>query len=140
MADKPTTPGPAGRGRRKRPTPTIDLTATEVTAKPDEPKMDTRGQAGRPSQEQSAEAPSEAARESGPARGYDGSSQRGDLWQTLVAGCAGAALTTGALFALWFGGLVPARNGETVRTDFPLTAALNDRIARIEAAVARPQG
>ncbi|MFY9789328.1 MAG: hypothetical protein WAK08_26905 [Pseudolabrys sp.] len=140
MADKPTKPAPAGGGRRKRPTPTIDLTATEVPAKPDEPKMDTRGQAGRPSQEQSAEAPSEAARESCPARGYDGSSQRGDLWQTLVAGCAGAALTTGALFALWFGGLVPARNGETVRTDFPLTAALNDRIARIEAAVARPQG
>ncbi|MGB9066107.1 MAG: hypothetical protein WCC80_22385, partial [Pseudolabrys sp.] len=71
MADKPTKPGPAGGGRRKRPTPTIDLTATEVTAKPDELKMHTRGQAGRPSQEQSAEAPSEAARESGPARGYD---------------------------------------------------------------------
>jgi len=46
---------------------------------------------------------------------------------------------TGVLLALWFGGFLPVHNGETAHVDSTATAALNDRVARIEAAAARPQ-
>lgn len=141
MADKPTTPDPAGGRRRKRPAPTIDLTATEVP--PDKPAAQSSEQTDRPSQEHTAEAQTKAAREpeAGQDLDHDGSSQRpAVLWQTVLAGCAGAAMMMGVLLALWFGGLVPARTGETTRADSASTAALNDRIARLEAAAARSQG
>jgi hypothetical protein len=57
----------------------------------------------------------------------------------LAAGCAGAATMTGVLLALWFGGFLPVQNGEMDRVESTATAAFNDRIARIEAAAARPQ-
>jgi hypothetical protein len=140
MADKPTTPNPAGGGRRKRAAPTIDLTATEVSTTFQAPDAETGEKPDRTSQEQTAKTQPESPREPAAADAGDGHPPSGAaLWQMLAAGCAGAAIMTGVLLALWLGGFLPVRNGETARVDSTATAALNDRITRIEAAAARPQ-
>src|SRR6185369_5572221 len=138
MADKPTTPDPAGGGRRKRTAPTIDLKATEVSTTSKAPDAETGEKPDRTAHAQSAEAKREAPRDTD-AQGI-GSAQGGAaLWQMVAAGGAGAAIMTGVLLALWFGGFLPARNGEAARVDSTATAALNDRIAKLEAAATRPQ-
>jgi hypothetical protein len=139
MADKPTTPNPAGGGRRKRAAPTIDLKATEVpTSQPPDPE--TTEKPDQTSRAASAETQTESQREPQAAGAGAGYPQGGTApWQMLAAGCAGAAIMTGVLLALWFGGFLPAQKVETTRVDSTATAALNDRIARIEAAAARPQ-
>ncbi len=139
MADKPTTPDPAGGGRRKRTAPTIDLKATEVST----PSQASVPEAGK-KPDQTSHAPSaetpEPPRTPDAAGTGDGSRQGGaPLWHMLAAGGAGAAIMTGVLLALWFGGFLPARNGEMVGADSTATAALNDRIAKLEAAATRPQ-
>ncbi len=140
MADKPTTPNPAGGGRRKRTAPTIDLTATEVSTTSQAPNAETGKKPDQASHARSAETEPKAPREPDAAGTGNASPQGGAaLWQMLAAGCAGAAIMTGALLVLWVGGFLPVRNGETARTDSTATAALNDRLARIEAAAARPQ-
>src|SRR5262245_10893214 len=139
MADKPTTPNPAGGGRRKRAAPTIDLKATEVpTSQPPDPE--TTEKPDQTSRAASAETQTESQREPQAAGAGAGYPQGGTApWQMLAAGGAGAAIMTGVLLALWFGGFLPARNGETVGADSTATAALNDRIAKLEAAATRPR-
>ena len=138
MADKPTTPDPARGGRRKRTAPTIDLKATEVSTTSKAPDAETGEKPDRTAHAQSAEVKREVPRDPD-AQGI-GSAQGGAaLWQMVAAGGAGAAIMTGVLLALWFGGFLPARNGETARVDSTATAALNDRIAKLEAAATRPQ-
>jgi hypothetical protein len=139
MADKLTTPNPAGGGRRKRTAPTIDLKATEVSTTSRAPDAETGEKLDQTSQARAADTQPESQREPR-AAGTAWSPQDGAaLWQMLAAGCAGAAVMTGVLLALWFGGFLPVHNGETTRVDSTATAALNDRVARIEAATARPQ-
>ena len=138
MADKPTTPNPAGGGRRKRAAPTIDLKATEVPTASQSPDSETTEKPDQTSHASSAETQTENQRE--PQSGAGAYPQGGAApWQMLAAGCAGAALMTAVLLALWFGGFLPLQNVETTRVDSTATAALNDRIARLEAAAARPQ-
>jgi hypothetical protein len=138
MADKPTTPDPARGGRRKRTAPTIDLKATEVSTTSKAPDAETGEKPDRTAHAQSAEAKREVPRRPD-AQGI-GSAQGGAaLWQMVAAGGAGAAIMTGVLLALWFGGFLPTRNGKTARVDSTATAALNDRIAKLEAAATRPQ-
>ena len=140
MADKPTTPNRAGGGRRKRAAPTIDLKATEVPTISQAPEAETGEKPEQISRASSAETQTESQREPHPAGTDAGSPQGGAaLWQMLAAGCAGAATMTGVLLALWFGGFLPVQNGEMDRVESTATAAFNDRIARIEAAAARPQ-
>ena len=140
MADKPTTPNRAGGGRRKRAAPTIDLKATEVPTISQAPEAETGEKPEQTSRASSAETQPESQREPHPAGTDAGSPQGGAaLWQMLAAGCAGAATMTGVLLALWFGGFLPVQNGEMDRVESTATAAFNDRIARIEAAAARPQ-
>jgi len=140
MADKPTIPNPAGGGRRKRAAPTIDLKATEVPTTSQAPEAETGEKPDQTFRASSAETQPESQREPHPAGTDAGSPQGGAaLWQMLAAGCAGAAIMTGVLLALWFGGFLPVQNGEMARVESTATAALNDRIARIEAAPARPQ-
>ena len=140
MADKPTTPNRAGGGRRKRAAPTIDLKATEVPTISQAPEAETGEKPEQTSRASSAETQTESQREPHPAGTDAGSPQGGAaLWQMLAAGCAGAATMTGVLLALWFGGFLPVQNGEMDRVESTATAAFNDRIARIEAAAARPQ-
>jgi hypothetical protein len=140
MADKPTIPNPAGGGRRKRAAPTIDLKATEVPTTSQAPEAETGEKPDQTFRASSAETQPENQRKPHPAGTDAGSPQGGAaLWQMLAAGCAGAAIMTGVLLALWFGGLLPVQNGEMARVESTATAALNDRIARIEAAPARPQ-
>jgi hypothetical protein len=130
MADKRTTPDPdEGARRRKGPAPTIDLTATEVAAKSaaDEPRS--------PSEQDAHERP-EAAHDSEPANDRNGSSgKQGIAWQVLFAGFTGAVIMTAMLATLWLAGLVPARNDGSINADPASIAALNDRMAKLEAAV-----
>jgi hypothetical protein len=130
MADKRTTPDPdEGARRRKGPAPTIDLTATEVAAKSaaDEPPS--------PSEQDAHEQP-EAAHDSEPANGRNGSSgKQGTTWQVLFAGSTGAIIMTAMLATLWLAGLVPARYDGSINADPASIAALNDRMAKLEAAV-----
>ena len=63
MADKPTTPDPAGGGRRKRTAPTIDLKATEVSTTSKAPDAETGEKPDRTAHAQSAEATREAPRD-----------------------------------------------------------------------------
>ena len=127
MAHK--TPDPAdGARNRKRPAPTIDLTAAEVTADAqhvaaDEPQAE-------PAPEQSA-----ASHEAEPWRWNWPAAQFG--WQTLVAGLAGAAIMTVALLALWSAGLVPGRYDGSFGPDSASISALNERIGKVELATAR---
>ena len=140
MANKPTTPNPAGGGRHKRTAPTIDLKATEVSTTSRAPDAEKGEKPDQTSHARSAETQPESQREPNAAGTGAGSPQGGTAqWQLLAAGCAGAAIMTGVLLALWFGSFLPVHNGETVRVDSTATAALNDRVARIEAAAARPQ-
>jgi hypothetical protein len=129
MANKRTTPDPAeGARRRKGPAPTIDLTATEVAAKSaaDEPHSPA---------EQDAHEQAEVVHDSEPANGRDGSSRKqGTAWQVLFAGFAGAVIVTAMLSTLWLAGLVPARYDGLISADPASIAALNDRMARLEAA------
>jgi hypothetical protein len=128
MVDKRTTPDPAeGARRRKGPAPTIDLTATEVAAKSaaDEPHSPP---------EQDAHEQPEVVHDSEPANGRDGSSRkRGTAWQVLFAGFAGAVIVAAILSTLWLAGLVPARYDGSIRADPASIAALNDRMAKLEA-------
>jgi hypothetical protein len=130
MADKRTTPDPdEGARRRKGPAPTIDLTATEVAAKSaaDEPHSHS---------EQDAHEQTEAAHDFEPANGRNGSSRKqGTAWQVLFAGFAGAVIMTAMLATLWLAGLVPARYDGSISADPASIAALNDRMAKLEAAV-----
>jgi len=139
MADKPTTPDPAGGGRRKRTAPTIDLKATEVSTPTQASVPEAGKKPDQTSHERSAETQPEPPRAPDAAGAGGGSGRGTPLWHMLAAGGAGAAIMTGVLLALWFGGVLPARNGETVRVDSTATAVLNDRIAKLEAAATRPQ-
>jgi len=140
MADKRTTPDPAeGARRRKRPAPTIDLTATEVPEAA--ATNEARAEPAPELQSGPADAPEtnepEAARNPEPAD-RNGSTRAGPAtWQIFAAGFTGAAIMTVALLALWFGGLVPSRDAGPVSADSPSIAALNGRIARIESSITK---
>jgi hypothetical protein len=116
MSDKRTTPDPAeGERRRKRPAPTIDLTATEVPAA-DQPMLVER--AGRAA----ATACSQAAHESEPARAASDRPKTRNSLANAACGIAGAAIMTGVLVALAIG-LVPSRYAESTRADLASIAA-----------------
>ena len=115
---RPTSPSSAGKGRRKRAAPTIDLTATEVPATEsrateapphDLPAHDVPAQdlpppphvAAAPEPEpETVAGPSAAPKENPPSR---------PVLPVLAAGIAGAAAMSLVLFALWLTGLVPIR-------------------------------
>ena len=129
MADKRTTPEEAASvGPRKRATPTIDLTATEVPPAGDSETAlaDEEASVGDPPSE-----PSSAPKTSW-------------IWPSnipssaLAAGAAGAGIMTLALFGFWMTGLVPSGTS-TVATagDTKTTDALNGRIAKIEETITK---
>ncbi|MFY9685822.1 MAG: hypothetical protein WAJ88_08510, partial [Pseudolabrys sp.] len=133
MSDKRTTPDPAeGARRRKRPAPTIDLTATDVSAS--SPEYEAHA-AEPPRDEHSSEAPESAAESpaSNGAKQWNWVAAR----QTLLAGLGGAAIVALAFFGVWLVGLVPARHAGPVDAGSASVAALNERLARIETATAK---
>src|SRR5260221_14342810 len=110
MADKRTTPDPAEGGRRKRPAPTIDLTATEVpaSAAADEPHVASGEKAAPPPEPNPAQDQPEATHKSERADEHNGSSRKkGAPWQVLLAGFAAAATKNAPLFCFLCAGLVP---------------------------------
>ena len=153
MADKPTTPDPAEGARpRKRQAPTIDLTATDVSdaaateaaaAAESEAKADPAHSPQTETPELKEETRAEAAAEKPP--GANVSQGTPVPWHVFAAGFAGAAFMTIVLVALWFAGLVPARdtapntapNTVLAGVDAASIAALNERIGKIESSVAK---
>ena len=122
MTDKrPTPDASAGKGRRKRVAPTIDLTATEippVTSEADPPPP------------QAAVAPEvEAEPGAAPPPPHAAEEPRKNLGSVLTmpvltAGFAGAAAMSLILFGLWLTGLVPIR--------YAGSTALRARVAGLE--------
>jgi hypothetical protein len=140
MADKRKTPDSAEGGRRTRSAPTIDLTATEVSASASEGEPQVAAgetAASSPEPDPPQEQP-EATHKSERADERNGSPRRqGAPWQVLLAGFAGAAMMTAALFALWRAGLVPNRYAGVAGADAASIGALNDRLAKIEGAISK---
>lgn len=144
MADKRTTPDPdEGARRRKRPAPTIDLTATEVpeanhATKPAGPSQAAVDEPPATSPEPSAgHDESDTAHEPEPGLHHGSTRTASAMWQLFTAGFAGAAIMTGVLLAIWFAGLVPSRDAGTMIADPASGAALNQRLAKIEASIAK---
>jgi hypothetical protein len=114
--------------QRKRATPTIDLTATEVPPAPAESDVQAAAESpnsppaesAAPQGEQSPPPPPEAP----PTESSDRPPRRsgGVLTAAVAASFVGAMLAFAVLAALWYGGLLPAR-----------TIASNDRSAQIAA-------
>jgi hypothetical protein len=133
MSDKRKTPDPAeGARRRKRPAPTIDLTATDVSASSPE----YEAQAAEPLRDEHA---SEAADSAAESPASNGAKQRN--WaaarQMFFAGLGGAAIVALAFFAVWLAGLVPARHASPADAGTASVAALNERLAKIESFIAK---
>lgn len=134
MSDKRTTPDPAeGARRRKRPAPTIDLTATDVSASSPE----YEAQAAEPARD---EHPSEAAESAAESPASNGAKQRN--WvaarQMFFAGLGGAAIVALAFFGVWLAGFVPARHASPADAATASVAALNERLAKIESVAKTP--
>src|SRR4029078_5223885 len=135
MSAKRTTQAPAeGAGRRKRPAPTVDLTATDVSAS----SPDQEAHAAEPPRrdEHSSTAASEPAAENPPSNGakpWNWTAAR----QMFFAGLGGAAIVALAFFGVWLAGLVPARYASPVDAGPASVAALNERFAKIESSIAK---
>jgi hypothetical protein len=130
MSDKRTTPDPAeGARRRKRPAPTIDLTATDVsTASPEEEVPE----AGPPRAEQpSGEASQSESRDDTKQQNWSA------VRQIIFAGLGGAAILAVVFVGVWLAGLVPARYAGPADGGSASVAALNDRLAKIESSIAK---
>ncbi len=57
--------------------------------------------------------------------------------QVFAGGAAGAAIVAIVLFGLWLSGFVPSRYAETTGADPAVVAALNQRVARLEATIVK---
>ena len=135
MSDKRTTPDPAeGARRRKRPAPTIDLTATDVSAS----SPDHEAHAAEPpprDEHPSTEAPEPAAENpaSNGAKPWNWAAAR----QMFFAGLGGAAIVALVFLGVWLAGLVPARHASPADAASASVAALNERLAKIESSIAK---
>lgn len=144
--DKRTTPGAAERARRRRPAPTIDVTATEI----DPPhSQQAKAYAAPPEAEPAPQ--TESKRDATP------KFQPGLALPYLTAGLTGVVLLGSVLFALWINGTIGGSNDVAagariaaleaqLRNTSGLSPAaadkksfddLNERIGRIEQAVGR---
>jgi hypothetical protein len=135
MSDKRTTPDPAeGDRRRKRPAPTIDLTASDVSASAANPE--THAAEPPPRDEQSSTKAPEHVAESRASNGPT-SLNWAVVRQMFFAGLGGAAIVALVFLGAWIAGLVPARYDGPVDAGAASAAALTDRLAKIESAIAR---
>ncbi|HEX5507883.1 MAG TPA: hypothetical protein VFX37_05200, partial [Pseudolabrys sp.] len=121
MADEPTAPGTAeGAGRRKRPAPTIDLTATEVKS-----ESDAQAQAGQSSGAADSSSAADPNTEFQTNTGENRARTTGVAWAMLASGFAGGAVVAAVLVALWFADALPVRTSPA--------AGLNARVTQLEA-------
>jgi hypothetical protein len=134
MSDKRTTPDPAeGARRRKRPAPTIDLTATDVSAS--SPDHEAHA-AERPPREEHPSTEAQPAAESPASNGakpWNWAAAR----QMFFAGLGGAAIVALVFLGVWLAGLVPARHASPADAATASVAALNERLAKIESSIAK---
>jgi hypothetical protein len=134
MSDKRTTPDPAeGAHRRKRPAPTIDLTATDVSASSPEHEVHASEP---PRDEQPSTATSGLAAEN-PVK----SSAKQWNWavarRMFFAGIGGAAIVAIVFFGVWLAGLVPPRYASPADAGAVAVTALNERLAKIESSIGK---
>lgn len=130
MSDKRTTPDPAGSARRrKRPAPTIDLTATEVQATGHEEPHSEPSPAGpaQPAHPASDNEPEPGPAPESPPRTatMNGDSSRPSRLlsaSALAGGFIGAAAVAIILSALWFAGAVPVRYAASVDSSAQVVA------------------
>lgn len=132
MSDKRTTPQPAGgTPRRKRPAPTIDLTATEVP-----PAVTGSGPSTEPPK--AHEQPERATESEGQPMADQISSVKQSAWLSvpaLVGGFLGAVLMAIVLGVLWFAGAVPVRY--VASSDDQAIDVVAQRTTRIEGMLAK---
>jgi hypothetical protein len=151
MNDDTSAPGNDGGAARKRPPPTIELTAQAVSETAREAETESRAQEQAEQQARTQEQ-TEQAQEAAAAPPPDAESStatdaasappraaRGSAFPVLLSAIAGAAASVAVLGAATFAGW-PARNAPTPppgvsKTDID---ALGARVAGIEAAAARP--
>jgi hypothetical protein len=142
MADKRATPEtPDGVRRRKRAAPTIDLQATEIpppsepaAAATSEPEPEPPPASLPPEEPVQAEAPP-----SSPPPPPPSSPRAAGYGPAVGAGVVGAVAAIVVLAALWYGGVLPAR--QAAAPDTTAVNALSQRVSRIEAEIAKlPQG
>jgi hypothetical protein len=135
MSDKRTTPDPAeGARRRKRPAPTIDLAATDVSASsPDHgahatesPPRDAHPSTETP--EYVAESPA-----SNGAKSWNWAAVR----QMLFAGLGGAVIVALVFLGVWLAGLLPGRHAGPADASMASFVALSERLAKIESSIAK---
>src|SRR5262245_49630196 len=130
MSDKRTTPDPVeGASRRKRSAPTIDLTATDVSA----PTPETDPPAAGPLRDEHPSAAAEENPEKNGANPRTGVAAR----QMLFAGLGGAAIIAFVFFGIWLAGLVPTRHTSPVDAGSASVAAFSERLAKMESSIAR---
>ena len=135
MSDKRTTPDPAeGARRRKRPAPTIDLTATDVSAS----SPDHEAHAAEPpprDEHPSTEARSlrlKARRATAQSHGIG--PRRARCFSRDLAVRRSSHLCSSEF---WLAGLVPARHASPVDAGSAPVGALNERLAKIESSIAK---
>ncbi len=127
--DKRATPKAGEAPPRKRPAPTIDLTATEVGAEPAQPKPEPSAPQSDPPR--AAEPKSEPELEAKPQ-----AEPRGNWRATLTAGVAGGGIVAVLLIAAW--AVTPARQatplaaGNTQATD-----DIKDRLGKLEQSISK---
>ena len=129
---RPTPDAAAGKSRRKRAAPTIDLTATDVTPAtseadppppPEPPVKDARAPEQRRAEQEPPRAEdvsrpplADASVKPSPANSF------GISMPTLAAGVAGAAIMAALLLTLWLTGLLPVRFAALTVTRARVTA------------------
>src|SRR4029078_8606385 len=135
MSDKRTTPDPAeGDRRRKRPAPTIDLKATDVSGSSS--SHETNAAPPPPGDERLSAEESERVAESR-ANGGPTSPAWAGLRQMLFAGLGGAGLVALVLLGGCLGRVVPARHAGFADSATASVAALNERLAKIESSISK---
>lgn len=127
MSDKRTTPDPAEGARRKRPAPTIDLTATDVSASSSDETRATEA----PREENASTEPPESMTPESPASGDAKQWNWVAAGQMFLAGLGGATIVALAFFGFWLFGLVPARHAGPAGAAASV-AAFGERLAKIE--------
>jgi hypothetical protein len=135
MSDKRTTPDPAeGARRRKRPAPTIDLAATDVSAS----SPDHEAHAAEPPPRDahpSTETPEYVAESpvSNGAKSWNWAAVR----QMLFAGLGGAVIVALVFLGVWLAGLLPGRHAGPADASMASFVALSERLAKIESSIAK---
>jgi hypothetical protein len=120
--------------KQKRPAPTIDLTATEVTKASADEKAPSAAEPEQQMDESTAEPNTTLPPEEQHEENTPPPSRSGSIGASLAAGFAGAVFATAVLAALWFAGLLPIQ----LQTPTEQSVQIANMQKQIEQLQARP--